>query len=63
MEQFVGKLRGFHGSLGESEQAMLATVLEGAQQGDTGGYAVRKSRYGTPDEGSSSESQVEGWKT
>lgn len=61
VEGFVGKLREFHGSLGESEQAMLATILEGAQAGDTSGYGIKRGRYGTPDEGSSSESQVEGW--
>ena len=60
VEGFVGKLREFHGSLGESERAMLETILEGAQQGDTGGYIIRKGRYGTPDEGSASESSS-GW--
>jgi len=43
VEQFVEKLRGFHGSLGESEQAMLDTLLAQAQ-GETGGY--RKIRRG-----------------
>lgn len=42
VEQFVSKLRDFHGSLGESEQAMLETVLEGTQGGETGGYGVRR---------------------
>ncbi len=60
VEGFVMKLKEFHGSLGESEQAMLATILEGAQTGDTGGYAIKKGRYGTPDEGSTSESSS-GW--
>jgi hypothetical protein len=41
VEGFVGKLRDFHGSLGESEQAMLDTVLDSAQ-GETGGYARRR---------------------
>ena len=43
VEQFVAKLRNFHGSLSESEQAMLDTVLDSAQ-GETGGY--RRSRSG-----------------
>ena len=42
VEGFVGKLRDFHGSLSESEQAMLETVLEGAQGGETGGYSIRR---------------------
>jgi len=42
VEGFVSKLRDFHGSLGESEQAMLDTVLDSAQ-GETGGYARRRS--------------------
>ena len=40
---------------------MLATILEGAQQRDTGGYTLRGRCYEGKDEGSSSESQVEGW--
>jgi len=60
VQAFVGKLRDFHGSLGESEQAMLGTILEGAQTGDTGGYALRVKRYGASDEGSASESSS-GW--
>ena len=61
VEDFVAKLREFHGSLDESGQAMLGTILEGAQAGETGGYALRVKRYGTPDEDSASESQLEGW--
>jgi hypothetical protein len=38
VEAFVGKLRDFYGSLSESEQAMLGTILGSAQGGDTGGY-------------------------
>ena len=38
VEGFVMKLKEFHGSLEESERAMLGTILEGAQQGETGGY-------------------------
>ena len=38
VEGFVMKLREFHGSLDESEQAMLGTILEGAVAGETGGY-------------------------
>ena len=56
----MGKLRQFHSSLDESGQAMLGTILEGAQAGDTGGYAVKCRRYGTPDDESSSESSA-GW--
>lgn len=61
VEGFVMKLREFHGSLGEGERAMLGTILEGAQQGETGGYFVKRTRYEGKDEGSSSESQAEGW--
>ncbi len=39
VEGFVAKLREFHGSLSESEQAMMDTVLDSAQ-GETGGYLV-----------------------
>jgi hypothetical protein len=42
VEGFVGKLKDFHGSLSESEQAMLETVLEGAQGGETGGYTIKR---------------------
>jgi hypothetical protein len=42
VEGFVSKLREFHRSLSESEQAMLQSVLEGAQGGETGGYSVRR---------------------
>ena len=41
VEGFVSKLKDFHGSLSESEQAMLDTILESAQ-GETGGYRIRK---------------------
>jgi hypothetical protein len=41
VEGFVAKLRDFHTSLGESEQAMLETIVESAQSQDTGGYAFR----------------------
>jgi hypothetical protein len=34
---FVSKRKDFHGSLSESEQAMLETILDSAQ-GETGGY-------------------------
>lgn len=54
---FVGKLRVFHGSLDETERAMLGTILEGAQRDDTGGHVVRIKRYGDLEEGGSSESQ------
>ncbi len=62
VEAFVGKLRGFHGSLGESERAMMGTILEAAQAGETGGYGFRRIfRYGEPEEGGGSESSAEGW--
>ena len=63
VEGFVGKLREFHNSLSESEQAMLMSVLEGAQSGDTGAYGFRPRRYGDPEEGGSEQSgsAPEGW--
>jgi hypothetical protein len=41
VEDFVAKLREFHTSLSESERAMLQTVLESAQGGETGGYGIK----------------------
>jgi hypothetical protein len=41
VEGFVEKLREFHGSLEESEQAMLETIVQSAQGQDTGAYAFR----------------------
>ena len=41
VEGFVGKLKEFHRSLAEPEQAMLEAVLDGAVAGDTGGYAAK----------------------
>jgi hypothetical protein len=41
VEGFVAKLRHFHSSLSESERAMLESVLESAQGGETGGYGFR----------------------
>jgi hypothetical protein len=52
VEGFVAKLKEFHGSLDESERTMLGTILEGAQQGETGGYR-RMNRSG--------EDQPEAW--
>jgi hypothetical protein len=43
---FVGKLREFDSSLNESEQAMLGTILDSAQGGETGGYGRRTPRSG-----------------
>ena len=61
MGKFVGKLEGFYGSLNPAGQAMLGTILEGAQSGDTSAYVFRSRRCGDPAEGSSgSESQAEG---
>ncbi len=62
VEAFVGKLREFHGSLGASEQAMLGTILEGAQAGETGGYRSRIGfRYEDPTEGSAGSESSSGW--
>ena len=41
VESFVGKLKEFHSSLDEGEQAMMDTILESAQGGETGGYGRR----------------------
>ena len=41
VEGFVGKLRDFRGSLNESEQALLNTILDSAQSGETGGFGRR----------------------
>ena len=51
VEAFVGELRGFYGGLKPVEQHMLATILEGAQAGETAGYAYKRIfRYGEPAE-------------
>ena len=41
VESFVCKLKEFHSSLDEGEQAMMDTILDSAQ-GETGGYARRR---------------------
>lgn len=46
VEAFVGKLREFHGSLDESGQAMLGTILDEATGGETGGYRKIRPRSG-----------------
>jgi hypothetical protein len=61
VEQFVSKLKEFHSSLEEGEQAMLVTILEEVQIGDTGAYGIRRGRYGGPDEGSSGSETSSGW--
>lgn len=63
VEAFVGKLRGFYKELDPAGRAMLGTILEGAQTGETGGYAFRRlGRYGDPDEdGSGQEASSSGW--
>jgi hypothetical protein len=43
VEGFVAKLKDFRGSLSESEQAILDTILDSAQ-GETGGYRRIKRR-------------------
>ena len=62
VEGFVMKLKEFHSSLDESGQAMLGTILEGAQSGDTGGYAFKARRYEDPAaEDSSGSESSSGW--
>ena len=61
VQAFVGKLREFHGSLDQSERAMMGTVLEATQGGETGGYRYRWSRYEDPTEGSSGSESSSGW--
>ena len=41
VEAFVRKLTDFHGSLGDSEQAMLESVLD-TTRGEVGGYGIYK---------------------
>ena len=60
VEDFVAKLRDFHGSLDESGQAMLGTILEEAQGGETGGYRKKFHRYGDPDEQVGIDTEREG---
>ena len=56
------KLKEFHGSLDETERAMLGTLLEGAQTGDTGGYSIRAGRrYEDSTEDSSGSESSSGW--
>ena len=45
---YVQKLRDFHGSLGDSEQAMLESILDTAR-GELGGYGMYK-RSGVTEE-------------
>jgi hypothetical protein len=42
VEAFVGKLKEFHSSLDDSGQAMLGSILDSAQGGETGGYRRRR---------------------
>ena len=62
VEEFVGKLRGFHDSLDAAGQAMLGTILDGAVAGETGGYRFR---YGfhdeEPQEGGTQSESSSGW--
>ncbi len=60
VEGFVARLREFHGSLGEGEQAMLEVVLEGAVAGETGGYRKMR-RYEDASEGSAEQESSSGW--
>ena len=61
VEAFVGKLKDFHGSLDEGERAMLGTILEAAQGGETGGYRYRWNRYGEATEESAGSESSSGW--
>lgn len=63
VEQFVGKLSGFYGGLQTSaERAMLESILESAQAGETGGYGLRSGRrYEDPTEGGSGSESSSGW--
>ena len=64
VEAFVGKLKVFHGGLQTSaERAMLETILQGAQAGDTQGFMpFRRVRYDdAPQESTGSESSSSGW--
>ena len=64
VEAFVGKLRDFHGSLGEGERAMMGTILEAARGGETGGYGGwRYRRYEDPTEGDTGRSPRRGGTT
>jgi hypothetical protein len=42
VEGFVEKLRDFHGSLGETEQTMLETIVHSAQSQDTAAYGIKR---------------------
>ena len=53
---FVRKLRDFHGSLSDSEQAMLESVLD-TTRGEVGGYGMYK-RTGVSEE---SWDELVGW--
>jgi hypothetical protein len=46
VEDFVAKLKEFHGTLNEVEQAMLETILEGARLGDDFGDHIWFHHYG-----------------
>ena len=61
VEGFVTKLREFHGSLGEGERAMLGTILEATQGGETGGYRYRRGRYEEATEDTSGSESSSGW--
>jgi hypothetical protein len=57
VEEFVGKLRGFHDSLDPAGQAMLETIVQSAQSQDTGAYFLKR---GFSSQGGSWEDLV-GW--
>jgi len=50
VEAFVGKLKEFHSSLDDSGQAMLGTIMDSAQGGETGGYKKPWRRSGEESE-------------
>jgi hypothetical protein len=61
VEEFVGKLKEFHGSLDQPGQEMLSTILESAQGGETGGYQRIRRRYDDATEGGSEQESSSGW--
>ena len=61
VEGFVMKLKGFHESLDESGRAMLESVLESAQGGETGGYLRARRRYDDATEESTGSESSSGW--
>lgn len=61
VEGFVTKLRDFHGSLDESEQAMLGAILGSAQGADTTAYGFRNAYADWGREGDQEQDRQQGW--